>query len=182
MATPNPEDEFYMWLGKCIASWSSVENHLFNICTLCLGATAHQSAIIYYRTPTIDSRLSLVDELVKSRMPAKAPGEHDHDDLKLWDRLRKDIALLLATRNRLAHHPVVGKTIFGRSADPEAAGMLNQYSSWFTSEMSEAEKLRRRREDEKPLMVDDLSYHRMCVEDRIGRLKHFETVTLAAHL
>src|SRR6266478_4491999 len=161
MTAPNPEDEFYMWLGKCVASWSSVEEHLFTICTLALGTTEQRSAIIYYRTPTIDARLNLADELVKSRLPTKASGDHDHDDVKQWDKLRKDIGSLLSTRNRLAHHPVIGKNIFGATADREAAGMLNQYASWFTSEMSEAEKLRRRSENAKPLMVDDLSHHRM---------------------
>jgi hypothetical protein len=64
----------------CIKQWELVEIHLFKICELILGANRKHLAIIYYRTPTLDSRLSLTNDLVESMFP-KRPGEHDHPDL-----------------------------------------------------------------------------------------------------
>jgi hypothetical protein len=112
---PIDTDAFFTWVGKCITSWSRVEDHLFEICHKVLGCTKRRAAIVYYRTPTIDARLSLTDELLLSLLPKKDPpiGGHDHADVRAWNDIRKSIIALLPDRNRIAHHPVQ-ESAFGR--------------------------------------------------------------------
>ena len=43
-------------LGRCITMWAFVEEKLFDLCLMTLKAPKKQTAIVYYRTPTIDSR------------------------------------------------------------------------------------------------------------------------------
>lgn len=66
-----PTEEFLMWIGTCITAWAKVEEQLFGICEHCLGARTDRAAIVYYRTPTIDSRVLLVDELVRTVLPKR---------------------------------------------------------------------------------------------------------------
>jgi hypothetical protein len=98
-------DEFFTWLGKCITAWASVENHLFEICVSSLGTTKHRAAIVYYRTPSLDARLELTNELVLTVLPAR------ERDVKIWDNIKKEIKSLSPIRNRLAHHPVEQRQI-----------------------------------------------------------------------
>ena len=57
-------EEFMMFLCMCITEWSNVETNLFDICKAILKTTQEHTAIIYYRTPTLDSRLELTTEIV----------------------------------------------------------------------------------------------------------------------
>ena len=93
----NSADEFFTWLGKCIIAWAQVEEHLFEICVHSLGGTRHRVAIVYYRTPTLNGRLELTNELARTILPARDPpaGGRDHPDTKKWDELRKQISALL---------------------------------------------------------------------------------------
>jgi hypothetical protein len=101
-------DEFHMMMGYCIAEWSKVENAVYKLCQYCIGYPEH-TAIIYLRTPTLDSRLKLVDELVRLELPKKKKknGGHDHKDVELWSKLIADVGKLLKARNMIAHQPVV---------------------------------------------------------------------------
>jgi hypothetical protein len=100
-------DEFNKIIGQCITQWALVEEELFQICWRILQSALEHAAIIYYRTPTLDARLSLATELVESIFPnPKRSGEHAHDDLKLWRTIEKEFRKQLEVRNRMAHHPV----------------------------------------------------------------------------
>jgi hypothetical protein len=57
------QKEFYWLLGIEITIWAQLEEQLFNMCAQVLKAARHHVAIVYYRTPTLDARLTLVDEL-----------------------------------------------------------------------------------------------------------------------
>jgi hypothetical protein len=95
------EDDFYMWVGKCIKEWAAAESYLFEICSLILKASSRQVAIIYYRTHTLGAQLTLLDDLMKTVLPkgkSKSAGE--------WAALVKEIRDLLPIRNLLAHAPV----------------------------------------------------------------------------
>jgi hypothetical protein len=63
-------DEFYIMIGQCIAAWAQVDDELFRIFRSCLGPY-EQSAIIYYRTPGLDARFGLTDEIVRSVLPER---------------------------------------------------------------------------------------------------------------
>ena len=182
----NSADEFFTWLGKCIIAWAQVEEHLFEICVHSLGGTRHRVAIVYYRTPTLDSRLQLTNELVRTVLPARDPpsGGHDHPDTKKWDDLRSQIIGLLPVRNRMAHHPVTYKDLgampmmFGSG---HAGPVLPVIGSWYESYVSEAEKLRGKHEDIKPLTAPDLSQHRVSVEIIIKQLDLFRARVLSKY-
>ena len=72
MNTTEPEsldaisDEFNKAIGQCITQWALVEEELFQICWRVLQCALEHAAIIYYRTPNLDARLSLASELVES--------------------------------------------------------------------------------------------------------------------
>jgi hypothetical protein len=100
--------EFYEWIGHCITQWSSVENELFWICFSVLDCTYGRAAIVYYRTPTIEARISLADELVRSLLPERERenGGHDHPLVKEWSGIVSDLRVIIPQRNLLAHSPV----------------------------------------------------------------------------
>jgi hypothetical protein len=77
-------DKFCMYLGMCITEWSRVEDQLFKLCRDILATTTEQTAIIYYRTPTLDSRLDLAHERMDTIFPVPESGKHRHDDYKIW--------------------------------------------------------------------------------------------------
>lgn len=165
-----------MWIGICITTWAKIEEHLFRICERCLGARTDRAAIVYYRTPNIDSRVQLVDELVRTMLPKreKKSGSHDHQDLKEWDDLRKNIVELLRIRSRIAHHPVVARGDFGV---PGGVGLL-QAKTWH---ISDAERLRVRSSDVPPLKQDDLVNHSRDVHAIATRLTKFLREILPKH-
>jgi hypothetical protein len=101
-----PPDEFYEWVGKCIKEWASIEALLYMVYATVLDAHPTQLAIIFYRTPTLDARLSLIDELVTAALPQRKQGGKKHADAIEWAKLLKDIRSLLKTRNLLAYAPV----------------------------------------------------------------------------
>jgi hypothetical protein len=67
-------NEFYMMIGYCIAEWAGIDDELFRIFQHCTGAKEQQAAIIYYRTPGLNVRLGLVDEIVRSVLPNRSQG------------------------------------------------------------------------------------------------------------
>ena len=78
-------DDFHMMIGYCVAEWAKVDDELFRIFRDCVGPY-EQSAIIYYRTPTLNARLGLTDEIVQSVLPKrkKKSGGHYHPSVKAW--------------------------------------------------------------------------------------------------
>ena len=67
ISTKKPDeirDEFHMMIGYCIAEWAGIDDELFRIFQQCTGAKEKQAAIVYYRTPALNVRLGLVDEIV----------------------------------------------------------------------------------------------------------------------
>lgn len=97
-----------MALGYCIARWSYVEERLFKICKGALKCPPKQAAIVFYRSPTLDVRLSLTEEIVQAafgksrRMKARR---------KAWKEIASEIRRLSPLRNRLAHHTVESDVI-----------------------------------------------------------------------
>jgi hypothetical protein len=177
----DPADEFFTWLGKCITAWALIEEHLFEICIASLAAERHRVAIVYYRTPTLDARLSLTDELVRTVLPLRDPpdGGHDPPDTITWGNIRREIVGLLPVRNRLAHHPVTHKEL--GPAPTLQRWAMPIINSWYESYVSEAEKLRGKHENIKPLTAPDLSRHRADVEMVIQQLNLFRARVLSKY-
>lgn len=135
-------DEFHSLIGYCIAEWAKVDEELFRICWLCLGSRRERAALIYYRTPTLDARLTLVDQLTSLILPRKErAGAHDHADVILWRAIAGDFRKLLHTRRRVAHQPVRGGTEYFRAGQSHVGSPLSFFLP-FGIYVSEAEQLR----------------------------------------
>jgi hypothetical protein len=192
-SSPVSPDDFFTWLGKCITSWAQVEDHLFEICFSSLGCTRHKAAIVYYRTPTLDARLKLTNELIRTVLPGRErkSGGHDHQDVKYWNETRSMIEHELSTRNRLAHHPIEQKKLVPvfikpdgtQSTDAESEAISSLMTvSWHESYVSEAESLRGGHENLKPLTAPDLSRHRVEIEQIITHLQIFRAHILPKYV
>jgi hypothetical protein len=153
-------DEFYKWVGICIKGWAAVEDTMFELCALVLKADPKHVSIIYYRTPTIDARLTLTSDLVASVLPQKKrkDGGHDHPDLLKWNKLVKDTKSLLKVRNQLAHASV------GLQVGPK---------SWLLQVLTG--KNERLRGKEKPPVKDsELPGHYAAVQSIANRFSDFK--------
>ncbi len=186
-------DEFFHMIGSCIVEWSSVEDRLFFICTLCLGCTKERGAIVYYKTPTIEARRTLADELVRTVLPkrARASGGHDHVDLVAWTDLFQRIRKLLEVRNKIAHHPVRP-----RFKPPNRSAVLNSAAfntvafnepgeigdSWFELYPGPNELARGKSYSATPLKISDLKEHLLAVNALSTDLNVFLLGTLAKHV
>ena len=145
--TAEDEREFYAAVGKAITSWADLEAILFQMTHAILGCTKERAAIVFYRTPTIDSRLTLTNDLVNSFFPKHGPGEHPDPRIKRWREIQAEIREHLPDRNRLAHHPVgptvniymsflVAQRPRSRSRTPATSATMNAYGKAATSQSS----------------------------------------------
>jgi hypothetical protein len=176
----NPEDvskEFYELVGRCIKAWARVESGLFEICAFVLKAPREQAAVIYYRTPSIDTRLELTHELVRFVMPQRErkEGGHDAPIVSKWNELRSAIKEMLPARNALAHHPVRQQqpiTVGISLRDKERPPRVVVGAPWLELAMSAEEELRQRGKKE-PIKHADLPGHLTSVRSLAVRLDDF---------
>jgi hypothetical protein len=93
LTTEKRRDEFYKLIGQCIKKWADVETQLFELCVLALKSPGQQAAIVYYKSPTINSRLTLVDELLRAILPPRdrEDGGHDHPLVSEWIDIFREI-------------------------------------------------------------------------------------------
>lgn len=172
-------DKFHLALGYCVAKWAEIEDQLFRLCWTALRSPIKQAAIIYYRTPSIDARLTLATELVSSLYPRKVSGEHDSEDMKRWRSLEADIRELLRIRNRLAHHPVAGYLLHdGEYVEGEFSYREEYFSdpnvsAYFQSDVGYYESLRGRHDRVSALKYDDLDAYYSKLADIVRRLNLF---------
>jgi hypothetical protein len=156
-------DEFHMWIGMCISLWATIEARIFRICWKSLGCSEERAAIVYFRTPSLDTRMALTQELVESVLPKTAAGQPLHPDLSAWNEIVRTFHDLKRVRNRIAHHPVTHKTEPGALAMFPPLGGLpfdpNEMDYWFENYVSQEERLRGRHTQMLPLGIEDLKAH-----------------------
>lgn len=179
----SPHEEFLMWIGTCITAWAKVEEFLFEICDRSLATSRERAAIVYFRTPTLDARISLVNELVLTVLPKRErkSGGHDHPHVETWNDLRLDMIALLKIRNRIAHHPVQAHevNILTSANILDTPDLLA--TTWLEIYASDGERLRGRSEDASPLTVQDLIRHGRSVFEIRQRLHKFISTALPKH-
>jgi len=160
-------DAFHMLMGYCVAAWAEVDDELFRIFCDCLGPR-DQSAVVYYRTPGLDIRLGLTDELVRVTMlPSwERPGKRD-PRIKAWEAAMKGFRELLSVRRRIAHHPV--------HSTPFQFGVHGWGERLIAQEIhvGRNERLRDNAAKLKPLRAIDLRRHRTDVAALAIRLHSF---------
>jgi hypothetical protein len=180
----DPErDMFYKWIGHCITAWADLEERLFEILWQCLSCPQARAAIVYYKTPSIDARLTLTDELVRSVLPKTESGKQPHPDLKAWNDIRLEITTELAVRRRIAHRPVrEAKLIFDLTATQAFRGKHQVEMSYYEIYVSEHEALRGKGGNPKPLHFESLLDHQTAVGSTVARLKAFRNDVLSKHV
>lgn len=188
------EREFYQHLGIAIAEWAWIDAELFSVCAAVFRAPVLQHvAIIYYRTPTVDARLTLTDELVESVLPKpeRKSGGHPHPTAKEWTAIEKAIRAELKIRRQLAHSPAysVAQT---EPPLPEGFPLLAAIGEpgkfyriidvWFASYVSLTERLRGGAAAEsKALKIEDIKSHIERLREVGERLQRFRSTVLSGH-
>jgi hypothetical protein len=156
-------DEFHRVVGYSITAWAEVDDQLFRIFRSCVGPY-DQCAIIYYRTPGLDARIALADEIViATLLPDGTKPDRPDPRVKAWKAAIKGFRDLLAVRRRIAHHPVrTGRSPTGGYAFAP-----------IEIHVGEHEALRDRAARLLPLQVEDLQKHQHAVEQLRDRLRSF---------
>jgi hypothetical protein len=159
-------DEFHIEMGYCISAWARVDDELFRIFRDCIGPL-DQSAIIYYRTPGLNVRLDMTNELVQTTLlPSWERPGHADPRLKAWKAAIKPSRDLLSVRRRIAHQPV--------RWEPRHVGTrLGAAPSYVELYVGANERLRDSQAKLPPLNIDDLRSHRAAVNQLSERLREF---------
>ena len=178
--TERRRNQFYQLIGKCIKEWANVEEKLFDLFVFVLDAPRKQAAIVYYKSPTIDTRLNLTDELVRAKLPERIRknGGKDHPHLVVWTKLNTAIKDLLPPRNQLAHAPVREVEKIERRASLASGDVFATLATWLEIVESKGERLRGRGE-KKPIRTKDLTTHLKEVEDLSVRISVFHGLIAA---
>src|SRR5690242_4036852 len=150
--TDQDENQFYAAVGRAITTWAQVEDVLFAITFSILGCSRERAAIVFYRTPTIDSRLTLTNDLIDSFFPKHEGGDKPDARVKRWREIQTLLREHLPIRNRLAHHPV-GPVVDLRDD--------NNFQIIYASHISSGERLRKG--EVEPLELAEIRAHRQTV-------------------
>ena len=162
---PIVERDFYMYVGFYLTRWAFVEESLFLICSSVLGADAPRAAVVFFRTPTLSSRIELISELMAVRFPpsVRRNGGHRDKRFKTWERLSIRVKALVPLRNSVAHHPPVFKATGIRTwietlEDGSQAVRVNTdaLNQRFELYKSHHKRLRERDFEEENITVEDL--------------------------
>jgi hypothetical protein len=169
MPTEEDENKLYTAIGRAITGWAALEEVLFAITHSVLDCTEERASIVFYRTPTIDSRLTLTSDLVHSFFPRHESGEHPDPRVKRWKEIQAEIKDCMPVRNRLAHHPVGPVVEVYESADGE-----HKIGVRHASYISQAEYLRRREAPSPPtLTAEEIDIHAQLVSHLVHDLRNF---------
>lgn len=164
-------------MGLCLSVWGTIEEHLFGMFWRILGCKQEPAAIIYYRTPGVDVRLTLLNEIVRSLYPEVKNGEHPHRDLKEWGNIFQGLHDHLGKRRRIAHQQLFMTFEFDQPVIPG-----KDYSVWWELWGTNAERLRRKEASSEPLTIQDLYSHYLDLMALKERLRQFGAGNIPARL
>lgn len=169
---PENSINFYTSLGVCIAAWSKVEDGLFNIFHLAMRCDKKLAAIVFYRTPTIDLRLKLTDEIVCAALPKpkRANGGHNDPLVVEWKKISVQITAIVPERNAMAHNEVRRNFIVYGSPSHDKQRIDGPY---FEIVESSGELLRGRGSKIPKLYATNLMEHKEKVDKLWQRLTAF---------
>jgi hypothetical protein len=166
--------QFFYWVGLAVTQWARIDEELFSICAAVLKADQRHVAIIYYRTPSLEARISLTNDLAKTVMPQRKRknGGHASPFERKWDKLIQDIKDALRIRNQLAHSPVGGVLKFVGSDNSDPYNTVLIAEPHYASFMSEAEKLRGK-DTKDDITIGGIIKHVRLIGEFIDQLKSF---------
>ena len=126
-------------MGEAIALWAKLEAYLFKICRAALGASSQRAAIVYMRTPTLEARRLLVNDLLETRLHLRPKnGGKEHPDAREWRSITEALKNLLPTRNQIAHRPMEPHIDWTEGVD----GGVGKAELWFEITTSDHERAR----------------------------------------
>jgi hypothetical protein len=178
-ATDPERDAHLLELGRAIAEWANVEEQLYHIVQSVLGCAAQRAAIVFYRTPTLESRIQLADDLLQTVFPQTSdnPGSQPHPGYAVWTQIQKDLRKETPIRNRLAHQPVeLRAAVWQHKSGEISIGPLK-----IVTATSLAEAMKKGIGDE-PLDFEHIKSHIVRVSAFPGRLLQFRSGPLGTRL
>lgn len=169
--------EFYLLMGQAISHWAKVEAYLFKICRAALGTTSQRAGIVYTRTPTLESRRTLVNDLLATILPQRPQnGGKEHADAREWKSITEAMQALIPTRNHIAHRPMEPHIDW----ESEADGGVGRTDLWFAITASDHERARYGGPDGS-ITVADLQNHIRDVWSLKERVAAFYVDRLPSH-
>ena len=125
------EEHFLAQVGACLLEWGHVDNILFSICVILLETDASLALIVYGRTPTLESRLILIEELVRCHFPT-IPGLRTPIVAFNLKSISQKIRKLQTFRNAIAHGSIQSSgIIYMDGATGRAMNVPNAPSRFF---------------------------------------------------
>lgn len=168
-------DKFYALVGRCITIWAHVETHLFRSFVTALEAPRHKAAVVFRRSPTMDSRLKLTSEVVEFALPSRqSNGGKTHPLMRKWQTLLARLNELMPVRNQIAHDPV---EYWSGPVELDAWGENVMDFTWLNYKTKEFSK----EAHDSTLIIDDLENHLKWVGELEAQIKQFRD-ELAAHV
>jgi hypothetical protein len=149
---------------------------------LALRAPAKSAAIVFYKSPSFDTRLTLVDELLSAVIPQpeRKSGGHPHELATEWDTIRKKLLDLSPIRNCLAHQqpqnsaePI--KIVVGQTARVH----FDSTGHWMEIRLATSEAIRGRKPKVEVVRDVELPGHYQELEDAWAALVGFKERLLA---
>jgi hypothetical protein len=174
----DPErDEHLLEIGRAITGWAAIQDELYSIVRTVRGCAPQHASIVFYRTPSIEARITLTDDLLKTifPQPSEKPGSKAHPGYATWADIQKELREEVPIRNRLAHHPV---RFVIDDCDHEDRGVFSGLRP--ATVMSRFEALRK--VEGSPLSVKDIMAHTARVEAFAPRLLAFRSGPLATQI
>jgi hypothetical protein len=118
------ERTLYLVVGSALTSWAALEESLVAVLAILLRTSGEKAGLILYSTINFNVWISIIDELFAV------------DDLFLpikprWNKISERLRRLKDDRDRIAHHPVQGKSdssAFAESTLRPAAWDIRQKS------------------------------------------------------
>jgi len=176
----DPErDAHLLEIGRAITEWASVQDQLFAIVRLILRCSERHASIVFFRTPSIESRISLTDDLLKTVFPQTSdkPGSKPHPGYTVWTQIQKELRKETPLRNSLAHHPV---ELVVDAYEHKVTGEIMFVGTRPATMLSLAEA--KRKGSRYPLTIEDIRAHYARVATFAPRLLDFRSGPLAMQL
>ena len=170
-------EQFYQMIGACITTWANVDEELFRIFRRCVGPL-EQSAIIYFKTPSLEVRRTLTEELVYSVLPKTRSGDQPHPSVKAWKEASKSFQELSKIRGQIAHHRMSYLVDPMKFTEP---GAKREDTEWFQLYLTFGQE-HRKRDAGKPLKYRDLVQHLEGVLQLSIALNRFGRDVLPKHV
>ncbi len=164
----------HLMIGRCISEWAAIEETLFDIFCIVLGTEAVLASVVFYKTPTLDGRITLTNDLIDAIFPTRAGGK-PHPLVKEWKAIRQCHVDIVPYRNLMAHHPVdeVGSGSFQISDLRSVYDLygLSFHPRTFKVETSKSDQLRKR--TVRSISDSEMSRYLPKVQALHGRLEAF---------